>query len=163
MTDIALGLGANLGNREQTIHSALEALNQTPGLTLLERSRFYETEPWGVVDQPRFLNICALFTCKLEPFELLEICKGIESQIGRTASVRWGPREIDIDILTYGDHTCNEPDLHIPHINMLNREFVLAPLAEIAPNIKVGGVSIADHLARLLIEQESSVQCLEEV
>lgn len=157
MVRVALGLGANLGERKQTISGALEALDETRGLEPVRVSGFYETEPWGVADQPLFLNICALYDCTLDPRELLCACKEIEARIGRTASVRWGPREIDIDILTYGDHTCNEPDLSIPHINMLNREFVLAPLAEIAPDTLISGVSVKEHLEALRAREKSAV------
>lgn len=94
----------------------------------------HETEPWGVKDQPRFINMAIEVETELDPPKLLEILKTIEGEIGRRESYKWGPRVIDLDILLYNDFVINTPELHIPHPHMHEREFVLRPLAEIAPD-----------------------------
>ena len=134
-----LGLGGNLGDRLAALKEALALLDAAPGMRMLSCSSVYETEPWGVVDQPRFLNLVAGFETTLAPSHLLAVCKQVESQVGRTESYRWGPRQIDVDILLYGDEavSCDEPDLQIPHTRLSERPFVLVPLAEITANTSV--------------------------
>ena len=129
-----LGLGGNLGDRLAALTEALALLDATPGMRQVSCSSVYETEPWGVTDQPSFLNLAAGFETTLSPPDLLAACKKVESQVGRTASYRWGPRLIDVDILLYGDAVVNlsTPDLQIPHARLAERAFVLVPLAEIA-------------------------------
>ena len=123
-----LGLGSNLGNREGNLQRACEMLGA------LEKSKIHETEPFGVLDQPKFLNMVCVVETELSPRELLEHCQEIERKIGRQKREKWGPREIDIDILFYGDQVVDEPDLKIPHPGIAEREFVLEPLREIAPD-----------------------------
>ena len=137
-----LGLGGNLGDRLAALTEALALLDATPGMKMLTCSSVYETEPWGVVDQPRFLNLAAGFATTLSPQDLLAVCKQVESQVGRTESYRWGPRQIDVDILLYGDEvvSCDKPDLQIPHARLAERAFALVPLAEIAPDAVVPGL-----------------------
>ena len=134
-----LGLGGNLGDRLTSLKEALTLLDATPGMRMLSCSSVYETEPWGVVDQPRFLNLVAGFETTLLPPDLLRVCKQVESQVGRTESYRWGPRQIDVDILLYGDAVVSstQPDLQIPHARLAERAFALVPLAEIAPDAVV--------------------------
>ena len=134
-----LGLGGNLGDRLAALTEALALLDATPGMRQVSCSSVYETEPWGVTDQPSFLNLAAGFETTLSPTDLLAACKKVESQVGRTESYRWGPRLIDVDILLYGDAVvnCAVPDLQIPHARLTQRAFVLVPLAEIAPDINV--------------------------
>ena len=134
-----LGLGGNLGDRMAALTEALSLLGATPGMWRLSCSSVYETEPWGVTDQPRFLNLAAGFETKLTPTELLAACQSVEAMVGRTASYRWGPRLIDVDILLYGGEVMNLaiPDLQIPHRRLRKRAFVLVPLAEIAPDMRV--------------------------
>ena len=95
----------------------------------------YETEPWGVTDQPKFINMVVRVGTDMEPSELLEVLKAIEKKMGRQDSPGWGPRLIDLDILLYGDLVIDEPDLKVPHPHMFERDFVLKPLSEIAPEI----------------------------
>ena len=129
-----LGLGGNLGDRLAALTEALRLLDSTPGMRRTACSSVYETEPWGVAEQPQFLNLVAGYETTLPPVGLLAVCKKVESQVGRTESYRWGPRLIDVDILLYGDQVVSvaDPDLQIPHPRMTQRAFVLVPLAEIA-------------------------------
>jgi len=126
-------LGTNLGEREQNMATALARLQER--LCLVAVSSLYETAPWGVTDQPPFLNAAIAAETDLSPTELLAFAKGMEREMGRQPSGRWGPRLIDIDILLYGDLVLQTPDLVIPHPRLAERAFVLVPLAEIAPDV----------------------------
>ena len=131
-----LGLGGNVGDRMAALTEALALLDATPGMRRVSCSSVYETEPWGVTDQPAFLNLAAGFETTLSPTDLLAAVKSVEQAVGRTETYRWGPRVIDVDILLYGDEMVNsaEPDLQIPHARLAERAFALVPLAEIAPD-----------------------------
>lgn len=132
-----LCLGGNLGDRMAALTEALQLLDATAGMRRVACSSVYETEPWAVVDQPNFLNLVAAYETTLSPADLLAACKSVEDTVGRTPSFRWGPRLIDVDILLYGDEVVDsaEPDLQIPHPRMVQRAFVLVPLAELAPEL----------------------------
>ncbi len=130
VTRVWLALGSNLGDRAGYLEAAREALPDA-GITLVRASRVAETEPVGVHDQPRFLNQVLEVETSLEPRPLLEAVKKIEQQLGRSARQRWGPREIDIDILRYDGRTVDEPGLHIPHAELQNRPFLLELLADL--------------------------------
>ena len=134
-----LGLGSNLGDRRAALTQALNLLDATPGLRRLACSAIYETEPWGITNQPAFLNLAAAFQTRLSPTALLAACQRVESRVGRTPTYRWGPRQIDVDILLYGAQIVSSvnPDLQIPHPRLAQRAFVLVPLAEIAPHLAV--------------------------
>src|SRR5690606_38236808 len=124
-----LGLGTNLGNRTANLRAAIAALGE---LGVVERlSRVYESEPYGYVDQPRFLNMAVLLRTPLEPAALLGEVKSIEERIGRAPTHRMGPRVIDIDILFYDDLELDTPALRIPHRGVMDRAFVLAPLLDL--------------------------------
>ena len=127
-----LGLGTNLGDREANLGKAFHLLSADPGLRLLRCSRIYETEPWGVADQPAFLNSVAEVATALAPERLLDVCKDVEGRMGRRPGIRWGPRLIDVDILLYGNHIVQLPHLEIPHPRLHLRAFALVPLAELA-------------------------------
>ncbi len=129
---VYLGLGANLDDRQGNISQALHLLRQH--LTIQRVSSFYETAPVGYLDQPDFINIACQATTELTPQELLRFVKQVEQRIGRQPTVRYGPRLIDVDILLYDDLALDTPELSIPHPRMAERAFVLAPLAEIAPD-----------------------------
>jgi len=133
MAIILLALGSNLGDRAENLARARSLLAQS--LTLLARSPIYETEPWGVTDQPDFLNQTLQAECDLAPEALLALVKAIEARMGRDfAAVRYGPRVIDIDILAYDDLLYDSPRLTIPHQRLPERAFVLTPLNDIAPD-----------------------------
>ena len=130
-----LGLGSNIGDRRANLKEAFQRLAQIPTVEIIKTSSIYETAPVGPQDQPDFFNqvVQAEVTCSAR--RLLELIQGIERKMGRMRTRRWGERIIDIDILLYGDETIDEPDLQIPHPQMLVRQFVLVPLAEIAPDL----------------------------
>jgi dihydropteroate synthase len=132
---VYLGLGANLGDRAATIAHAVERLGTGADLRVIRRSGLYETAPVGVTDQPSFLNAVLEAETLLTPPELLRFVKDVEHDLGRQARVRWGPREIDVDILLYGDERISTPELTIPHAELWNRLFVLVPLAELQPDL----------------------------
>ncbi len=143
---IYLSLGTNLGNRELNLETAKEDLLLE--VIILECSPIYQTEPWGYLDQPDFLNQVLAVETSLSPHELLEFIKRIEEKIGRKPSVRFGPRIVDIDILFYGDRIVLEEDLVIPHPRLKDRAFVLIPLADLDPDLTYPGTdfSISDLL-----------------
>ena len=132
-TMVYLGLGSNMGNRQDNLDRALYLLSQR--LRMGKVSSVYDTEPVGDVNQPRFLNlVCQAYTT-LAPLELLTLAKGIELKLGRIPGKPDAPRPIDIDILFYGDQVIDTPKLVIPHPRLTERAFVLIPLAEIAPDL----------------------------
>jgi 2-amino-4-hydroxy-6-hydroxymethyldihydropteridine diphosphokinase len=139
MPEIGLGLGGNVGDPAQAIDAALVEL-QARRIARIDRlSSYYRTAPWGGVPQPDYANACAIGLTELPPFELLDAIKRLERDLGRVETVRWGPRVIDIDILYYGDLALQDERLVIPHRDLLNRAFVLVPLAEIAPDLVIAG------------------------
>jgi 2-amino-4-hydroxy-6-hydroxymethyldihydropteridine diphosphokinase len=130
---VYLALGTNIGDRQDNLQKALQALN--PAVTIWAISSIYETEPVGYLEQPHFLNLVCAGETSLSPGDLLRFVKGIESALGRVPTFRNAPRPIDIDILLYADLQMQEETLTIPHPRMLERSFVLVPLAEIAPEL----------------------------
>jgi 2-amino-4-hydroxy-6-hydroxymethyldihydropteridine diphosphokinase len=130
MTTVWLALGSNLGDRGRYLAAARMALPRA-GIEVRRESQVAETAPVGVIDQPAFLNQVLEVETALEPRALLDTIKRIETELGRTARERWGPREIDIDILRYNKRTVNEPGLRIPHPELQNRPFLLDLLAEV--------------------------------
>ncbi len=144
MPEIGLGLGGNVGDPAAAIGNALEALGRRGIARIARVSSLYRTAPWGGVPQPDYANACAIGDTALAPFDLLDAIKQLERDLGRVDTVRWGPRVIDIDILYYGDVAVQDERLVIPHRDLLRRAFVLIPLAEIAPDRKIGGRRVAD-------------------
>jgi 2-amino-4-hydroxy-6-hydroxymethyldihydropteridine diphosphokinase len=129
-----IGIGSNLGDREFNCKQAIGFLRQK-GITVSKESSLYETKPWGLRDQPLFLNMAIEIETDLKPFELLSTLKDIENEMGREETFLWGPRIIDLDILLYDNYIVNEKGLRIPHPHMQDREFVLRPLCEIAGDV----------------------------
>lgn len=132
MSQIYLSLGTNLGDRPANLQKSLAYLQH--GVEVTAVSALYETEPWGITDQPAFLNMCVALQTDLPPHELLCLCQSIEAKVGRRLTYKWGPRLIDIDILFYDDQIIGDETLTIPHPFVGERAFVLAPLADIAPD-----------------------------
>jgi 2-amino-4-hydroxy-6-hydroxymethyldihydropteridine diphosphokinase len=130
-----IGVGSNVGERRTFCRRALEALAETPGIEVEAASSLYETSPVGGPPQRSFVNCVVRVATELDPAALLETCKVIEKRLGREPSgMRWGPRVIDLDVLTFGDEKVSEPGLEIPHPRMAQRNFVLVPLLEIDPD-----------------------------
>lgn len=151
MTRAYVGLGANLGDRETTIRAALELLAATPGVDVVEVSTLRETEPVGVVDQPRFVNGAVALDTGLSARELLDLLLSIERLLGRTRTgPRYGPRTVDLDLLLYADLELDEPGLTLPHPRLHERRFALEPLHELDPELIVPGhgavAALIDHL-----------------
>jgi 2-amino-4-hydroxy-6-hydroxymethyldihydropteridine diphosphokinase len=145
-----VGLGGNVGDVETTLTEAMWALDSMPQTSIRAQSAFYRTPPWGNTDQPPFVNAVVELQTRLAPRVLLDLLIDIEARFGRDRSEgeKWGPREIDLDLLAYGDEQMDEPGLHLPHPHLHERAFVLVPLAEIAPTLDIVGVGRVDELLR---------------
>jgi 2-amino-4-hydroxy-6-hydroxymethyldihydropteridine diphosphokinase len=128
-----LALGSNLGDRLSTLQRAVDLLDAKPGIAVRRSSRVYETEPVGP-PQPDYLNAVIEVRTDLGPRELLEACLDVEAELGRVRGERWGPRTLDVDLLTYEDRSVDEPGLVVPHPRMHERAFVLVPLLELDPD-----------------------------
>jgi 2-amino-4-hydroxy-6-hydroxymethyldihydropteridine diphosphokinase len=140
MTVVYIGLGANLGKREETIRRALELIAAGGGVEVVAVSSLRETDPVGYEDQPKFQNGAAVLQTELSPRALLERLRVVEKRLGRERSgPRFGPRTIDLDLLLYGSDEIDEPGLQIPHPRLAERRFVLEPLAELEPRLEVPG------------------------
>jgi len=135
MSTAYIGIGSNLGNKKENCKQALRLLEEN-GVRVKKQSKMYVTEPWGIKDQPKFINMAIEVETDKRPDELLGILKNIEKHMGRIETIKWGPRVIDLDMLLYDDLIIETPLLEIPHPFMHEREFVLKPLAEIASDKK---------------------------
>jgi len=154
---VALAIGSNMGDRLESLRKAVQALR--PFVNIEKVSPVYETRAAYATDQPIYLNAALIGTTSLQPLSLLWTVKDLESEIGRTPTFRFGPRVIDIDIIFYGDQIVHVPELTIPHSSLEERDFVLRPLADIAPQLKhpVSGRTVAEMLALL---PDESLPCL---
>ena len=153
-----ISLGSNLGDRAEALDQAVQRLRRRPGLRVTALSPVYETEPEGIVDQPKFLNQVVELATELDPDVLLGVLRGIENELGRVRRERWGPRTIDLDLLLYGDRRIESPTLQVPHPRMLERRFVLEPLADVAPDLVIpgsGGLTVRRALDDLLAAKKS--------
>jgi len=144
-----LGLGGNIGDPAAAMAAALRALDGDSLVEVAAVSSLYRTPPWGVTDQPDFLNAVVAIDACISARELLELCLEVEASLKRVRDIRWGPRLIDIDILLFGDATIDEEGLHVPHPRMLERAFVMLPLAEIGADILVDGRRVSDWAGAL--------------
>jgi 2-amino-4-hydroxy-6-hydroxymethyldihydropteridine diphosphokinase len=151
MAEAILSLGGNVGPVRDTLDRAVKLLCGGESVRLLARSSDYRTAPWGVPDQPPFVNLCLIVATAHTPRALLARAKEIETALGRNRASerRWGPRVIDIDIVAYDNLVIAEPDFTLPHPLALERAFVLVPLEEIAPDRTIGGEPVREALARL--------------
>lgn len=149
MAEAAIGLGSNLGDKKQNLDRAVGALAATPGIAVIGRSGYWRTEPWGFTDQDWFVNACVIVETALPPRAILERCLAIETALGRRREIRWGPRIIDLDVLYVDGAVVEEAGLSLPHPHLLERAFVLAPLAELRPGFVVRGTTVAAALAAL--------------
>ncbi len=145
-----IALGSNLDDPRHQVERGFEALAALPHTTLRARSRLFRTRPWGIADQPDFINAAARLETSLSARELLDALLEIEARSGRVRGVRNGPRTLDLDLLVYGDARLHEPGLEVPHPGLHQRAFVLLPLADIAPGLEVPGRGrVRDLLARV--------------
>jgi 2-amino-4-hydroxy-6-hydroxymethyldihydropteridine diphosphokinase len=151
VAEALVALGGNLGDVRDTIDRAVAAFCDGQKVRLLARSSDYRTLPWGVEDQPAFVNTCIAVETRLTPRALLARAQAVERALGRERSKerRWGPRQIDIDLIAYEDVALEDSDLTLPHPQLFARAFVLVPLAEIAPERLIGGRRVRDALAQL--------------
>ena len=151
-TIVHIALGTNLGERISNLRSAIAAF--PPAVTVLERSPVYETPPWGLAEQPAFLNMVIKGETRLKPLKLLKFLKRLEANMGRIPTVRYGPRIIDLDILFYDDLVLDSPGLRIPHPNLHERAFVLVPLSDLSPTLvhPILGKSIRSLLTNVITE-----------
>lgn len=143
MIEAFIGIGSNLGEPAAQVRKAVQALDQPPALRCTGCSLLYETDPVGYLDQPRFINAVARVQTTLSPLELLERLRAIEAAQGRQRSIPSGPRTVDLDLLLYGDQVVNQASLVVPHPRMQDRAFVLLPLLELAPAIRIPGIGPA--------------------
>jgi 2-amino-4-hydroxy-6-hydroxymethyldihydropteridine diphosphokinase len=151
MPEALVALGGNVGDVRDTLDRAVAALCERQNVRLLARSADYRTPPWGIADQPPFVNLCIAVATSLMPHALLARAQAIEQALGRERAKerRWGPRPVDIDLITYDDLALVTPDLTLPHPRLFERAFVLVPLAEIAPERVIAGIKVRDALARV--------------
>jgi 2-amino-4-hydroxy-6-hydroxymethyldihydropteridine diphosphokinase len=151
MPEALIALGGNLGDVRDTLDRAVAAFCDGKDIRLLARSSDYRTPPWGVADQPPFVNLAIAIETSLTPQALLARAQAVERTLGRERGQerRWGPRPVDIDLIAYGNLALDTPDLILPHPRLLERAFVLVPLAEIAPDRIIAGSKVRDALARV--------------
>ena len=149
MYRVFLGLGSNVGNREEYLNRAAVAISRLPETRVVWFSSVYETEPYGNAEQSKFLNAAAEIETALYPPQLLAALKQIETETGRKSSEHWGPREIDIDILLYDALVFSDASVTVPHADLEHRRFVLVPLREIAPDLvhPVTGLTVEEMAA----------------
>ena len=146
---VFLGLGSNMGEREKFLNRAIAELKKAQNTKIVWASSVYETDPVGKTDQPKFLNAALEVETALEPRELFAEAKSVEQRLGRTMSERWGPREIDIDVLLYDGLVFSDDAVTVPHPEMERRKFVLVPLKEIAPDLvhPISGMTMEELVA----------------
>lgn len=145
----ALGFGGNIGDPQATMAQALKLIDVDADCSVKAVSKLYRTPPWGKIDQADFYNCCALVETRLDPLVLLDYCLEIELGMKRVRAERWGPRTIDIDVLTYGDMELRSERLEVPHPRMTERAFVMLPLTDIASDLVIKGRAVSEWLVSL--------------
>lgn len=144
-----LGIGGNIGDRAANIEFAVDMLKKSELIEVKKTSSLYETEPVGYVDQDWFMNVVVEIETTMSPYELLEYCQSIESELKRIRLIRWGPRTIDVDILMYEGYESSDETLTVPHPRMTERAFVMVPLYEINSDIEIAGKNISEWMESL--------------
>jgi len=144
-----VALGSNIGDKAGNIARAVELLCADGNVTAVKRSRNYRTPPWGKTDQDWFVNACVSVATELSPHELLRRCLDVENRMGRERTEKWGPRVIDLDVLVYVGVEMSDKELVLPHPHITARAFVLAPLADVAPDYKINGRTVKEWLAEI--------------
>lgn len=159
-TSVYIGLGSNLGDRENNLHRALQEVGAVPGTNIIKKSSVYQSKPWGYKDQGDFLNQVVELETELAPLDLLHHLQAIEIKMGRRHDLKWGPRSIDLDILLYGSEVLLTEELQIPHTYMRERLFVLVPLQEIAPEMVFpdNGTTLREVLIRVPVRERNSIK-----
>ncbi len=147
--DAAIALGSNVGDKRANIARAIELLTARGDIVLVRRSRDYRSAPWGVLEQDWFVNAVVTVATELGPHDLLARCQDVENEMGRVRLKKWGPRLIDVDVLTYRDQRINDPELIVPHPLIAERGFVLVPLREVAPALRIGGENLDVLIGRI--------------
>jgi 2-amino-4-hydroxy-6-hydroxymethyldihydropteridine diphosphokinase len=149
-----VAIGSNLGDRRVALQAAVDALGDTPGVEVLALSPVYETKPVGGPEQPDYLNAVVLLDTSLPPELLLDRAHAIEDALQRIREVRWGPRTVDVDVITYGEEQRDDPDLTLPHPRARARAFVLVPWLDIDPGAQLPGVGPVDPLAAAATDRD---------
>ena len=149
MVKAFLSLGSNMGDRLEYLSKAIDKIAEIQGCNILNKSRVYETEPWGYENQEAFLNLCISIETSLSPYELLESLQTIELELDRVRKIHWGPRTIDIDILLFDDIICEDDKVTMPHPRMSERAFVLIPLYDIEKNLIIDGIKLEDLINKI--------------
>jgi 2-amino-4-hydroxy-6-hydroxymethyldihydropteridine diphosphokinase len=157
MSGVFVALGSNIDEPRRQILQAFSELARLPGTRVLHRSGLYRTPPWGETDQPDFVNAVAELETTLEPLALLDALLEIERAAGRIRVQRWGPRVLDLDLLLFGTQRIDLPRLQLPHPRMHERAFVMLPLAEIAPDLRIEPYGRAAEIASKLDSQGISI------
>lgn len=147
--DATIGLGSNIGDKAANIDTAIAMLTRDGDVRLVKQSRKYRSAPWGVTDQDWFVNAAISVATELSPLELLRRCQQVENEMGRVRKQRWGPRLIDVDVLTYRDEMIGTADLTVPHPLIAERSFVLLPLRDVAPDVRIKGATLDQLIAAL--------------
>lgn len=159
MTVVFLSLGSNMGDKVAYLNQAIQSLSQVHETQLVKVSSFYRTVAWGKIDQDDFVNAVVQLETNLEAIDFLRECQQIEKDLDRVRHEHWGPRTIDIDILLYGEETFNTPDLKVPHPFMIERAFVLVPLAELTEDLVLPNTdqTVLETLAQLSHEDVTKI------
>ncbi len=147
--DAIIGLGSNLGDKRANLARGIDSLTSRGDIRVLTRSRDYQSAPWGKIDQDWFVNACISVATALPPINLLQRCFDAEQVLQRVRQERWGPRSLDCDLLIYRDFLSQTAELTLPHPRITERAFVLVPMLEIAPDLKIGGQRLSDWLSTL--------------
>lgn len=162
MNKAYLGLGTNMGSREEYLRQACEILENHNDITILKVSKIYETKAWGYTEQEDFLNICVEIETILSPEALLEVCQHIEEELNRVRVIRWGPRTIDVDILFFNNIISEDKHLTIPHPRIKERAFVLIPLMDLNQELIIDNKPISYYLSKLSKEERDEVRIFNE-